>query len=181
MPERLKQLDHATANWEADQEEGNGRLRARCLADRLAPTGKLWLTRFHQTEFLGIAWQEDDNTRYLSRSLPTRTLGAVAERILAEFGSFEDLASAPAIPGQLDPRWFRRCADLAGEFDWEKWTKPWFVPAKPSEQRNSSRTTLYVCEGVHRTIVVAAGLLSGTIEWMPMLAIEADERIDDCC
>jgi hypothetical protein len=56
MPERLKQLDHETAIWEADQEEGNGRFRTRCLADRLAPAGKLWLTRFDQTEFLVIAW-----------------------------------------------------------------------------------------------------------------------------
>ena len=181
MPQRLRTLDHGTALEAADQEEGNGRVRARCLAVRLAPGGKLWLSRLNQAEFLDVAWQEDNNTRYLTASLPRRTLSRVAERILSEFGSFEKLVGTAPIPGQLSPEWFQKCADLAREFDWEKWTKPWLVPAKPSERRGSPETTLYVCEGAHRTIVVAVGLLDGSIDWKPLVAIEAEERLAECC
>jgi hypothetical protein len=181
MSERLQPLDYPTAVAEADREEGNGRMRARCLADRLAASGKLWVSRLDREEFMDLAWQEDDNTRHLTASLPSRTLAAVAERILIDFGSFEGLLAADPIPGHLNPEWFRKCAELSREFDWQKWTKPWLVPAQANELRGSPRTTLYVCEGVHRTIVVAVALLSGSIDWAPMDAIEAEERLDGCC
>lgn len=181
MPERLQQLDHPTAVAEADREEGNGRVRARCLADRLAASGKLWVSRLDREEFMNLAWQEDDNTRQLTATLPSRTLAAVAERILNDFGSFDELLAADPLPGHLNPEWFRRCAELSRVFDWEKWTKPWLVPAVASERRNSPGTTLYVCEGVHRTMVVAVGLLNGQIEWVPMQAVEAEERPEGCC
>ena len=162
MSERLYQLDHAAAIEQADREEGNGKVRARCLADRLAPAGSLWVSRLDQEEFLSLAWQETDHTRQLTEPSP-RTLGAVAERMLDQYGSFDGLVSAPQIPGRLDPNWFTKCAELAREFDWSKFGKPWLVPAKASERQGSPETTLYVCEGVHRTIAVAAGLLNRTV------------------
>jgi hypothetical protein len=105
----------------------------------------------------------------------------VATRIVSEFGSFEDLSAATPQPRNFNPAWFKRCADLAQEFDWAEWTKPWLVPAIGSESRNSPGTTLYVCEGVHRTIVLALGLLTGTIVWRELHVVEADERPADCC
>lgn len=181
MPQRLQHLSLEAALAEADKEQGDGRVRARCLAERLAPRGQLWVSRFDQAEFLSVAWQEDDNTRYLTSSAPRRTLRTVAERILSEFASFGALVAAEARPGELDPAWFRTCADIALEFDWAKWTKPWFVPASANEIRKSPETILYVCEGVHRTIVAAVMLLNGSVEWSPMLAIEAGERLAECC
>ena len=154
MPERLQQLDHPTAVTEADREEGNGRVRARCVADRLAGSGKLWVSRLDREEFMDLAWQEDDNTRHLTATLPSRTLAAVAERILDDFGSFDGLLAADPVSGHLNPEWFRKCAELSQVFDWQQWTKPWLVPAQWNERQGSRRTTLYVCEGVHRTIVV---------------------------
>jgi hypothetical protein len=181
MPERLERLDLEAARQEADKEEGNGRVRALCLADQLASDGKLWLCRLDMAEFLAIAWQEDNNTRYVTTAAPKRTLGAVGEQIRVGFGGFEGLIARSAIPGQLKPEWFRKCADVSANFDWLKWTKPWLVPAKGSERRNSQETTLYVCEGVHRTIALAVGLLNGSIEWSPVLAIIAEERPAECC
>lgn len=181
MPEKLRQLDHPAAITEADREEGNGRVRAGCLTDRLAVSGKLWVSRLDREEFMGLAWQEDNNTRHLTATLPSRTLAAVAEKILNDFGSFDGLLAADPIHGQLNPKWFGKCAELSQAFDWQKWTKPWLVPAHANERRGSPDTTLYICEGVHRTMVVAVGLLNGSIAWVPMEVIEAEERLDDCC
>ena len=129
---------------------------------------------------LGLAWQETDHTRELTEP-PPRTLRAVAERILDQYGSFDRLVSVPPIRGRLDPKWFAICAELARTFDWDKFGKPWLVPAKAGERRGSPETALYVCEGVHRTLVVAVGLLNRTVEWRPMLAVVAEERLEDCC
>ncbi len=180
MPERLHQLGHEEAIGEAEREAGNGVVRARCLADQLAPAGSVWVSRLSQDEFLSLAWQETNHTRQLTEP-PPRTLRAVAERILDQYGTFDRLVSTRPIPGRLDPTWFATCAELARTFDWDKFGKPWLVPAKASERQRSPETTLYVCEGVHRTIVVAVGLLNHTIVWEPMLAIEAEKRLDDCC
>ncbi len=180
MPEQLLQFDHAAALEEADREQGNGKVRARCLADRLAPAGSLWVSRLDQEEFLSLAWQETDHTRQLTEP-PPRTLRAVARRLLDQYGSFERLVSALPIPGRLDPNWFASCAELARAFDWDKFGKPWLVPAKSSERQRSPETSLYVCEGVHRTIVAAVGLLDRSIDWRPVVAIEAEERVDACC
>jgi hypothetical protein len=180
MPERLYQLDRAAALKEAEREQGNGVVRARCLADRLAAAGSMWVSRLNEDEFLDLAWQETDHTRQLTEP-PPRTLRTVAQRILDQYGSFERLVSASPVCGRLDPSWFASCAALAAAFNWDKFGKPWLVPAKASERQRSPATALYVCEGVHRTLVVAVGLLEGTIAWRPMLAIEAGRRLDDCC
>ncbi len=129
---------------------------------------------------LSLAWQETDHTRQLTEP-PPRTLRSVAERLLDQYGSFERLVAAPPIPGRLDPTWFAGCAELTRAFDLDKFGKPWLVPAKASEQRGSPETTLYVCEGVHRTLVVAVGLLDRKVNWKPMLAVVAEERVEDCC
>jgi hypothetical protein len=180
MPVRLLQLDHAAALEEAGREKGNGIIRARCLADQLAPAGLLWVSRLDQNEFLSLAWQETDHTRQLTEPSP-RTLRTIAQRILQQYGSFERLVSAAPIHGSLDPSWFASCPELAAAFSWEKFGKPWLVPATDSERRGSPETALYVCEGVHRTLVAAVGLLDGTVRWKPMSAVVADKRPAGCC
>jgi hypothetical protein len=102
------------------------------LAEQLAPTGKIFVRTFAEDEreaFLDIAWQEIDATRYFTPASSSRTLRAVAARILEEFGTFDALVRARPRSG-LCPQWFKRCAQIEREgFDRSKWVRPWLVPA----------------------------------------------------
>jgi hypothetical protein len=176
VTELLRPLDEGEALHEA----GNRGGRALDLVDRFAAAGKLWLCAFGEgdgEEFLGIAWQENDDTRYLTPSSSPRTLRAVGERILEEFGSFGALVRAQVVPGALNPHWFEPCAQIERDgFDWHKWARPWLVPAQGDECRHSTDTRLYVWEGVHSSIVLAVGVLSSSIVWQRIEAIVSLER-----
>lgn len=179
MTEPLRPLNLSEALAEADKHDGGGRRRARELAEQFAPVGDIVLRTFGENEreaFLDIAWQEIDATRYLTPSASPRTLRAAATRIRDEFGSFGALVQAEPRPG-LVPEWFGSCVRIEREgFDWSKWLRPWLVPAVDSERRHSPATHLYVWEGVHSTVVLALGLLDGSLVWRPVEAVVSLQR-----
>lgn len=174
MPETIRTLDLDEALAIAERQGG----RAPDVARRFAGRGKLVLCRFGETEedaFLDIAWQElARKTKYLTGG-GTRTLKAVATSIVDKFGTFGALAGADPRP-DLDPDWFRQCAEIEAEgFGWSAWQPPWLAPATPDDG-GSPTTNWYVWEGVHSIIVLAVGLVRGSIQWQPVDAIICLDR-----
>jgi hypothetical protein len=170
-------LDELVA--EADRHAGGAASRPRDLAAAHATGSGIVLLDFETDDeeaFLDLAWIEIDATRLLTSGGGPRTLRAVATRILSDFGTFDRLIGSSPQPG-LDPGWFASCARIENEgFDWDRWTKPWLVPACPSEQRSSPRTEYYIWEGVHSCLALAVGLVSERIEWRPLTAVLCLER-----
>lgn len=148
------------------------------IARALAPRGALMLRTFdvdEQEDFLDLAWQEIEATRFLTPPDGPRTLRHVAHRIIEEFNDFDGLASAPPRPG-LDPTWFSTCRMIQRSFDWDEVNRPWLLPARPDERRHSPNTHMYISEGVHTTLVIAVGLELGERHWMPLEAVFAGNR-----
>jgi hypothetical protein len=174
MPETIRTLTADEALAMAERQGG----RAPEVARRLAPDGKLVLGRFGLAErdaFLDIAWQElATKTRHLTAG-SERTLAVVATAIVDRFGSFAALVAADP-QTDLDPEWFRTCAEIEGEgFDFSKWLSPWLAPAIAADG-GSPTTTWYVWEGVHSIIVLAVGLIRGDIDWQPVDAVLCLDR-----
>jgi hypothetical protein len=172
-------LSSAEAWAEADHQTGGGRERVAAIVREFAGLGGLVLRTFgreDQASFLSIACLENDDTREVTEGGP-RTIGVVAARLKARFGSFRGVVSATPVPGRLNPLWFAKCAEIeeAG-FDWAKFNGPWLVPACPSERRESADTELYVWEGVHSSLALAMGLITGSITWQPLDAVVSLRR-----
>jgi hypothetical protein len=111
---RAEQLDHIAAMAEADRHPGGGRDRLRRLVDRGGDAGKLSVVTFEEPDretFLDTAWQEINETRYLTPANLPRTLRAVGARVYAEFGTFAELVARGSRPG-LDAGWFAPCAEI---------------------------------------------------------------------
>jgi hypothetical protein len=157
---------------EADRHRGNGAARCRALAETYAPEGKMVRRTYGDLDreaFLDIAWQEMRATKVLTPAVRPRTLREVARQLDDQFTSFDSVANAPAIPGQLRPDWFRVCAEIEVDgWQWDRSVPPWLIPATISERRHSERTTLYLLEGNHSAAVLAHELYIGKIAWQPV-------------
>jgi hypothetical protein len=180
MPTSIRVIEREEALQQADK-QSVGSARARDVANRFADAGMLHWARFEESEreaFLDIAWQENNDGRYLTRSC-SRTLRSVAVRVFEEFGTFRDLVSAAPIPDEFNPSWFRSCSEIEDEgWAWAKF-QPWLVPAMGTEKRCSVRTQLYPWEGVRSSLVLALGLLTCRVPWQPFDAIICEERPPD--
>jgi hypothetical protein len=175
MSELIKVLDAPEAERLAERRGG----RAPLMVERCSP-GRLRLERFTNRDgFLDIAWQEVPDTRFLTERR-TRTLQAVAERILSDYGSFGALVRSQHL--SINQRAaFQACADMEEKIRTDgytsfEWFEPWLVPAVPGDN-GSPTTEWYVAEGVHSTIVRAVELVRDSKLWQPAHAVVCCDRV----
>ena len=126
-----------------------------------------------EDDFLSLIWQEIDATRFLTpHSLP-RTVRDVALRLIEDGRSFDALCEAQ--PHQLDPEAFVSFRDM-GPFRWDKVGELVLRFAQPEEAAQSPAGTFYVHDEVHRSLLLALGVLQGTTDFQPITAsLIADE------
>jgi hypothetical protein len=164
---------------EAERHVTFGAHRLPDAARELAPKGAIHILTFDPEdlwEFLNTAWLENHSTRYLTASLPARTLANVGARVLDEFGSLRGLLKSQPRPG-LEPEWFLSCARIEDEgWDWRQFLRPWLVPAIGSETRGSPAPTRYVWEGNRSSLALAIGVRAGWISPQPFEVVECRDR-----
>lgn len=172
-------LDLEEAVQEAERHVPFGAQRLPDSARELAPKGAVYVVTFEPediAEFLGTAWLENDSTRYLTESLPARTVENVAVRVLDEFGSLRGLFLSERRRG-LEPHWFQSCARIEEEgWDWSRFLRPWLVPAIGSETRGSPSPSRYLWEGNRSGLALAVGVQTGAISLQPFEVIDCRDR-----
>ncbi|MCV0384782.1 MAG: hypothetical protein K5799_15275, partial [Erythrobacter sp.] len=110
----------------------------------------------------------------------SRTLRAVAGRVVEEFDTFKELVASPGLSA-AERDAFGTCAEIEQEvrrvgyadFDWYE---PWLVPAVSGDS-GSATTEWYVAEGVHSTLVRAVELTKNPDQWQPVDAVVCRERV----
>lgn len=175
MTELLSNLEPDEAEPLADRRGGRAHLMV-----ELCGAGRLQRRRFlERDEFLDVAWQEVAATRFLTAGR-TRTIGAVAETILREYGSFAALVASQDL-SESQRGAFRTCADIEHDLGLQgfasyEWYEPWLVPASPGDH-GTSTTEWYVAEGVHSTLVRAVAFVREPDLWQPVDAVVCCDRV----
>jgi hypothetical protein len=124
--------------------------------------GEMFLgTLATREEFLRLVWQSIAATRPLTPVGEARTLFDCANR-LSTFGwEFQRLVQAGF-------KWFRRCVDIDAAFDYGKVGLVALTPLNEAERRETPAGNYYIYDGVHKSIVMAKGLLRGETEYEPV-------------
>jgi hypothetical protein len=137
-----------------------------------ASAGLFLLTLADEASFLSLVWQQSDGVRLLVPRGRSRTLRDVAQRMIAESFTFERLASDLGRPKEEhDPEWFRVCTPINASFDLGRFGWVTVVPASDSERKESPGGSLYIFDGVHKTLVLSKRLVSGETQFRPVEAL----------
>ena len=93
--------------------------------------------------------------------------------------TFEMLASDLGRPKEEhDPDWFRVCTKINATFDFDRFGWITVVPANDNERRQTPGGSLYVYDGVHKTLVLSKRLVSGESQFRPVEALLVLPRPD---
>jgi hypothetical protein len=116
----------------------------------------------------GLVWHSIDKTRILTPSGELRTMRQVGRRFNEKFLNFEE-AKELHHHERYDPSWFKDCP-ATREFDYEKIGSLVVRRLNSSETDASdgNREAFYICDGCHRMLVLAVGLLRGELEFRPI-------------
>jgi hypothetical protein len=132
----------------------------RLIREVQAP-GSLYTVSFEdQATFLSIIWQECDRTRILTPG-GSRTLMDVAGRMVDNSWTFSSLCNHMGFePAWHDPAAFQKFEAISSSFDLDAFDFIAVTPATDSERQQSPRGTLYIFDGVHRSLVLAHRLMT---------------------
>ena len=144
-----------------------------------ASTALFLVTLANEDSFLSLVWQQSDGVRLLAPHGRPRTLRDVAQRMREASSTFEMLASDLGRPkDEHDPDWFRVCAKINAAFDFDRFGWVTVVPANDSERRQTPDGSLYIYDGVHKTLVLSKRLVSGETLFRPVEALLVLPRPD---
>src|SRR2546422_11510954 len=155
------------------------RIDRRVFAAVDASAALFLLTLADEDSFLSLVWQQSDGVRLLAPHGRSRTLRDVAQRMRGASSTFEMLASDLGRPKEEhDPDWFRVCAKINAAFDFDRFGWVTVVPANDSERRQTPDGSLYIYDGVHKTLVLSKRLVSGETLFRPVEALLVLPRPD---
>lgn len=120
-------------------------------------------------EFLSLIWQSGTATRPLAPEGEPRSLLDCAGRLAAVGWSFKALV-------ERGYGWFEKCVAIDRAFDRSKFG--WIVVTPPvfSEINETPHGTIYVFDGVHKSIVLAKKLLRDELRWAPIEVLLLEPR-----
>jgi len=145
--------------FDARQREGH-HVDSRLLAEVNNP-GEMYLLRLEDEDsFLSLIWQEADPARLLTpRGMP-RTMRDVACRLLEGGHTFDTLSSDLGLNrNQHRSEWFEPCRQIDRAFDYSQFGWLVVVPACDSERNQSPSGSLYLFDGMHKSLVLAKRLI----------------------
>lgn len=143
------------------------------LIDEIRRDGDMFMLRLEdEASFLSLIWQESNPARLLTPPGAPRTLRDIAERMIREGHTFESLSKGHGRPRtDHHPEWFEPCLRIDQGFDFQE--IGWFavVAATDGERKQSPRGSLYLYDGMHKSLVLAKRLLRGETAFQPVDAL----------
>lgn len=134
---------------------------------------KIYHVRFQDDErFLALIFPEMDGCRILTPPDEPRTLRDVANRILYNEWTFEDLVEDKGLNPKLhDPAMFAKTRYLDENFDYEKFGMLILAPSNEEEREQSPDGSFFLYDGFHRSLVLAKYLLEEEVEYQQVEGI----------
>lgn len=125
-----------------------------------------------EATFLSLIWHWNPSSSLLTPDGKSRTLCDVANRMVDKGWSIQRLYGAEILEeGRHDPQWFNACRHIVESFNYEDFG--WIFVNHPTinEKADSPSGSYYIYDGCHKTLVLAHGILTGTIKYQPVDAI----------
>lgn len=134
---------------------------------------KIYHVRFQDDErFLALIFPEMDGCRILTPSDEPRTLRDVANRIIFNEWTFEDLVKDMGFEARLhDPEMFAKASYLDENFDYEKLGMLIMAPSTEDEREQSPDGSFFIYDGFYRSLVLAKRLLEEEVEYQQVSGI----------
>ncbi len=169
----MKQISEREALGKIQKWQQAGMSISRRVFSAVQAAEDLFLVRLEdRTSFLSLIWQDIPDTRLLTPFCEPRTLQHVAQRMLDQSWTFERLASDLGKPSEEHkPQWFKQCCPICSHFDFDRFGWVIVVPANDHERQCSPTGSLYIFDGVHKTLVLSNLLLSNVIKYQPIDAL----------
>ncbi len=123
-----------------------------------------------EESFLALIWQDIPQSKILTPR-GGRTLQDVAQRMHNRGLSFRSLVDGQAQGDRYNPSWFKSCVELESHFDYEQFRCLILVHPTDREREQNPGGSMYIYEGVHRSLVLAHLLLMQRIIYRPVEAI----------
>ena len=122
-----------------------------------------------QDQLLSLVWQSIDDVRPLVPVGAPRRLSDCASR-LSQYGwQFQTLVDSGF-------KWFEKCVDIDIGFDFAKFGLVVLTPLVDSEKGETLQATLYIYDGVHKTIVFSKKLLRNEVKFEPVEVVLLSPR-----
>jgi hypothetical protein len=134
---------------------------------------KIYRVKFQDSErFLGLIWPEAPGALLLTPPDESRTLREVANRIIYNSWTFEDLCQDMGLTPDLhDPDLFVKSRYLDEKFDYDKFGLLILAPPTEDEEELCPDGSFYIYDGFHRALVLAKRLLEEEVEYEQVTGI----------
>ena len=129
--------------------------------DAVRDAEKIYHVRFQDMErFLALIWPDIEGGRILVPPDESHTLCDVANRMIYNSWTFEDLTADMGMPlAEHDPELFVKSRYLDENFDYDKLGVLILAPSTEAERKRSPDGSFYIYDGFHRALVLAKRLL----------------------
>lgn len=168
----MKRITNDQARIRLQQRIKNGQhVDSRLL--REVESGEVYLDLLaHPDDFLNLIWSQFNGIRFLAPADLPRTLRDVGQRLIDSRLTLSDLTIHQGMtPPDHDPKWFAKCALIAGAFSYEQFGELALTPANEGERRQSPGGKFYIYDGTHKSLVLSVLLLRGDVAFQPIEAL----------